>query len=69
MQDYTEAVPVLNTGIAWTSDKEIKFRNPPGDLKTGKALGNYVFYYFCISICYTIGSDVLYLNTHCSAIC
>jgi LEM3 (ligand-effect modulator 3) family / CDC50 family len=22
-------VPVLNTGIAWPSDKEIKFRNPP----------------------------------------
>lgn len=27
-------VPVLNTGIAWPSDKEIKFRNPPGDLRT-----------------------------------
>lgn len=23
------AVPTLNTGIAWESDKEIKFRNPP----------------------------------------
>ncbi|XP_022131016.1 cell cycle control protein 50A [Pieris rapae] len=30
-------VPVLNTGIAWTSDKDIKFRNPPGDLKTAFA--------------------------------
>lgn len=25
-------VPLLNTGIAWPSDKNIKFRNPPGDL-------------------------------------
>lgn len=30
------AIPVKNTGIAWASDKEIKFRNPPGDLKEGK---------------------------------
>jgi len=22
-------VPVLNTGIAWPSDKQMKFRNPP----------------------------------------
>jgi hypothetical protein len=27
-------VPVYRTGIAWPSDKEIKFRNP-ADLKTG----------------------------------
>lgn len=26
-------VKLLNTGIAWPSDKEIKFRNPDGDLK------------------------------------
>lgn len=26
-------VPVHRTGIAWPSDKEIKFRNPPGDLR------------------------------------
>lgn len=26
-------VYTLNTGIAWPSDKEIKFRNPPGDLQ------------------------------------
>ncbi|XP_011137993.1 cell cycle control protein 50A isoform X2 [Harpegnathos saltator] len=26
-------VPLLNTGIAWPSDKNIKFRNPKGDLK------------------------------------
>lgn len=25
-------VPLLNTGIAWPSDKTIKFRNPPGNL-------------------------------------
>lgn len=29
-------VPVLNTGIAWPSDKEIKFRNPRGNLENGK---------------------------------
>ncbi|KNC22681.1 hypothetical protein FF38_05304 [Lucilia cuprina] len=28
------SVPLLNTGIAWPSDKQIKFRNPEGDLKT-----------------------------------
>jgi hypothetical protein len=28
-------VPVKKTGIAWNSDKEIKFRNPP-NLKEGK---------------------------------
>ncbi|CAG9791488.1 unnamed protein product [Diatraea saccharalis] len=26
-------VPVFRTGIAWSSDKQFKFRNPPGDLK------------------------------------
>lgn len=30
----TTSVPLLNTGIAWPSDKKIKFRNPEGDLKT-----------------------------------
>ncbi|CAG9819162.1 unnamed protein product [Phaedon cochleariae] len=28
-----EEVPLLNTGIAWESDKKIKFRNPQGDLR------------------------------------
>lgn len=36
-QDSDKNVPVLRTGIAWTSDKEIKFRNPPGDLRTAFA--------------------------------
>lgn len=27
------SVPLHRTGIAWPSDKDIKFRNPPGDLK------------------------------------
>lgn len=27
------SVPLLNTGIAWDSDRRIKFQNPPGDLK------------------------------------
>lgn len=27
-------VPLLNTGIAWPSDKQIKFRNPEGDLRS-----------------------------------
>ncbi|GLV36787.1 CDC50 [Carabus blaptoides fortunei] len=30
---HTKDVPLLRTGIAWPSDKQIKFRNPPGDLK------------------------------------
>lgn len=32
---HNRTVPVLRTGIAWPSDKEIKFRNPPGDLREG----------------------------------
>ncbi|KAI5642597.1 LEM3 (ligand-effect modulator 3) family / CDC50 family domain-containing protein [Phthorimaea operculella] len=37
--DLGKEVPVNKTGIAWNSDKSIKFRNPPGDLKT--AFANY----------------------------
>lgn len=33
------AISTSNTGIAWPSDKEIKFRNPKGDLK--EALANF----------------------------
>ncbi|KAJ8712939.1 hypothetical protein PYW08_008243 [Mythimna loreyi] len=36
-QEMNKDVPVLRTGIAWDSDKKIKFRNPPGDLKTAFA--------------------------------
>ncbi|XP_075983542.1 cell cycle control protein 50A [Anticarsia gemmatalis] len=36
-EDLSRNVPVYRTGIAWNSDKEIKFRNPPGDLKTAFA--------------------------------
>lgn len=32
-KNNSQDVPLLNTGIAWESDKNIKFRNPPGDLK------------------------------------
>lgn len=32
-------VPVLRTGIAWPSDRKIKFKNPPGDLR--QKLSNY----------------------------
>lgn len=28
-----DTVPLLNTGIAWPSDKSVKFRNPDGDLR------------------------------------
>jgi len=34
-----QQVPLLRTGIAWESDKKIKFKNPPGDLQT--ALQNF----------------------------
>lgn len=27
-------VTLLNTGIAWPSDKKMKFKNPDGDLET-----------------------------------
>lgn len=33
-QDF---IKVNNTGIAWPSDKEIKFRNPEGDLEKGES--------------------------------
>lgn len=32
-------IPVKRTGIAWPSDRKIKFKNPPGDLQ--RALQNY----------------------------
>lgn len=38
-QERQNVVPLLNTDIAWPSDKKIKFRNPDGDLQ--KALENY----------------------------
>lgn len=28
-------VPLLRTGIAWPSDKNIKYQNPPGQLEEG----------------------------------
>lgn len=32
--DYNNnAVPLLNTGIAWPSDRNVKFRNPQGSLQ------------------------------------
>lgn len=33
-------VPTIRRGIAWPSDRNIKFKNPPGDLK--EALKNFV---------------------------
>ncbi|XP_063541323.1 cell cycle control protein 50A [Cydia strobilella] len=36
-EDLGRTVPVSRTGIAWDSDKTIKFRNPSGDLKTAFA--------------------------------
>lgn len=35
-------IPVLNTGIAWPSDKEIKFRNPSGNLQEGELTWDFV---------------------------
>lgn len=35
IKDTTRMVPLLRTGIAWPSDRNIKFRNPDGDLKQG----------------------------------
>ena len=39
-------VPLLNIGIAWPSDKTIKFRNPPGDLKQGNNNPLMEFFFF-----------------------
>lgn len=36
-QDLQQNVPVNRTGIAWSSDKKIKFNNPQGDLQTAFA--------------------------------
>lgn len=33
--DPRRLVPLLRTGIAWPSDRQIKFRNPPGKLEEG----------------------------------
>ncbi|XP_011552467.1 cell cycle control protein 50A isoform X2 [Plutella xylostella] len=35
--ELSKQVPVFRTGIAWNSDKEIKFRNPAGDLQAAFA--------------------------------
>ncbi|KAF6201248.1 hypothetical protein GE061_005695 [Apolygus lucorum] len=35
----TSEIHLIKTGIAWESDKTVKFRNPPGDIK--KAFANY----------------------------
>lgn len=37
--DIHGEVPVIKTGIAWPSDRKIKFKNPPGNLK--EALKNF----------------------------
>jgi len=39
-----EKVPLHRTGIAWPSDKSVKYKNPPGNLKEG------IFYYLIILI-------------------
>ncbi|XP_073948298.1 cell cycle control protein 50A-like [Choristoneura fumiferana] len=35
--ELNKEVPVNRTGIAWDTDKQIKFRNPPGDLRVAFA--------------------------------
>lgn len=35
IKDSGRWVPLLRTGIAWPSDRNIKFRNPEGDLRKG----------------------------------
>jgi len=34
--NHMKEVKLVNTEIAWPSDKEIKFRNPPGNLSDGE---------------------------------
>ncbi|XP_063978092.1 cell cycle control protein 50A [Diachasmimorpha longicaudata] len=38
-KDLRQTIPLIKTGIAWPSDKNIKFKNPPGNLT--KAFENY----------------------------
>lgn len=38
-------VPLLRTGIAWPSDRQIKFQNPEGDLQKGKYGSNLGMYF------------------------
>ncbi|KOB66472.1 putative cell cycle control protein [Operophtera brumata] len=57
--ELSKDVPVFRTGIAWTSDKEIKFRNPPGDLKTGM---NDVHKQFRTGIAWTSDKEIKFRN-------
>lgn len=46
-------VPLLRTGIAWPSDRQIKFRNPEGDLQKGKLAMNLFFSLFVYHMAFT----------------
>lgn len=51
-RNHKVAVPLLKTGIAWPSDKEIKFRNPPGNsLSQGEFHVHHFLYYLLIQYC------------------
>lgn len=39
-------VPLLRTGIAWPSDRQIKFQNPEGDLQDGNYLKKMLILHF-----------------------
>jgi hypothetical protein len=44
-KNHKVPVPLLKTGIAWPSDKEIKFRNPPGNsLSQGEFHVHFIFF-------------------------
>jgi hypothetical protein len=48
-KNHKMPVPLLKTGIAWPSDKEIKFRNPPGNsLSQGEFHVLHFHYYLVI---------------------
>lgn len=63
-------VPLLRTGIAWPSDKESKFRNPPlsvgQQLKDGKLLLNILLtvrFFKFIRDNYNFGTTVVKVKT------
>lgn len=61
---HHKKITLNNTGIAWPSDKKMKFKNPDGDIKKGNILLilficsfiNFVKYSF-FSICETLALD------------
>ena len=58
-------IPLLNTGIAWESDKKIKFNNPPGGLNNSAGQGTGAIWIMCINCgFFSKVSDRLYIYSN-----